>query len=111
MANAHLVAKLRQLLKDAHIKLVNVEWIKHKEPLPWVDCSAWFDGVDTIELAIKNPRHNSADELVLSVIHELCHMAGYNEEAVAEGLEKTAYTSRALRQDVAYALLNAFLDQ
>lgn len=107
MVNHHLVSKLRRLLKDAHIKLVHAKVITQRDPLPWVDCIAWFDGDSTIEIATK--AHTSADEMVVSVIHELCHMAGYNEEAVAEGLEKTAYTSRALRQDVAYALLDAYL--
>ena len=109
MANKHLVVKLRRLLGEAHIKLIYAKVITQREPLPWVDCVAWFDGDATIEVATK--AHNSADEMVVSVIHELCHMAGYNEEAVAEGLEKTAYGSRALRQDVAFAIINSYLDK
>jgi hypothetical protein len=107
MPNGHLVTKLKKLLDDVDIRLFQSKTILRDADGKVSECRGWYDGDKGVDLALKG--HDSAEELIHTVIHELVHMAGYNEEAVDKGLDNAAYQSRALREKVAIELLNTFL--
>jgi hypothetical protein len=108
MPNGHLVVKLKKLLEESDIHLYRTKLLTREASGKTVECIAWYDGNRSIEVALGG--HTSGEELIHSVIHELCHMADYNEEAVDSGLDNAAYQSRALREKVGIAILDAFLE-
>lgn len=113
MPNSHLISKLKDALEEIEVKIIRrrdmIRFETHAPTKP-MRCVAFYDGdakpLPLIEVAVKG---KGPEEIVVSVIHELCHHVGLDEAIVQDGLEQVAYTSRALREAVGLRLIRAAL--
>lgn len=65
-------------------------------------------GRGTVRIALK--RHPSGDELIRTLLHELAHELGFEEDRARE-LERTLFFSPTLRDAAARLLLNKLLNR
>ena len=107
--NGHLVRKLKLAAKKADIRLYRRAVLVHRLNGHLVKCKAIHikepepPYPSRIEVALR--AMTGPDDLIATVIHELLHEIGYNEEAVRDGLDSVAVKSRTLRETVATRLL------
>lgn len=92
--------RVRQVLDDCDLVLQGTV------TLDGVDCLGAYFG-DHIKISIAP--HSNADEMVVTLLHEVAHAMGYNESQV-RALEKSLYRRPSIRWEAARALLNAFID-
>jgi len=97
-AKHHLIRKLRDRLKEVTFKFMP------QSAMPGILGEAAED--DNEIWLVRDCR---PEELVHTVIHELLHVMGYNEEATDEALDRICYASPSLRADVAMKLLETRL--
>lgn len=106
-AKRHLVAKLKRLLDEVDIELRRVRSLPH--PHGALAGAQAVEYLDDDRMVVAVAGHESAEELVMTVIHGLLHFAGYPEQAVDEALDRAMYASPTLRAAVAVKLLGLAL--